>query len=394
MANPVWHVELQLKLELNHDDLGHPEIPGLWDLLYAQDRSYATQRVSVPNRGLQCAGVCRDQGVVAWMYLRESSGRREAVHQRAEDEARHSAPESDEHKAYKERTLVVAESAGHYAETEVTAPGRRIRTDALVHGPDGLRIGFEFQMSGIASGSAITPGTVRYRFRQASEAGITPAWHTDRRDLGSRNDAHWTRSDKLPPEAIRHGRDLQVWTGVRRLIWERCDRMPTPCPVKRTGSCGKHHALPEPSPIPFDDLVRKAASGELVPLDFKLSTRVNRFWVPAADRDRYLDAGGAPVDEDDETESPDRTSQDRPTCRPQSNGCVGCGRPAGLYDVTGALRCLRCHTPPEVRRSIFAMQPLRPGYCDAGLTPCGRPARFYPAGWRCDEHRPGRQQAA
>lgn len=26
--------------------------------------------------------------------------------------------------------------------------------------------------------------------------------------------------------------------------------------------------------------------------------------------------------------------------------------------------------------------------CDTGRPRCGKPARFYPAGWRCDEHRP------
>jgi hypothetical protein len=28
--------------------------------------------------------------------------------------------------------------------------------------------------------------------------------------------------------------------------------------------------------------------------------------------------------------------------------------------------------------------------CDTGRPLCGQPARFYPAGWRCDEHRPHR----
>jgi len=38
--------------------------------------------------------------------------------------------------------------------------------------------------------------------------------------------------------------------------------------------------------------------------------------------------------------------------------------------------------------------PVEPGRCAALAhlsdphTPCGRPARPYPAGWRCDRHRP------
>ncbi|MFJ7337851.1 aromatic ring-opening dioxygenase LigA [Streptomyces sp. NPDC101116] len=30
----------------------------------------------------------------------------------------------------------------------------------------------------------------------------------------------------------------------------------------------------------------------------------------------------------------------------------------------------------------------RPKSCDTGKPRCGAPARFYPAGWRCDRHRP------
>ena len=29
-----------------------------------------------------------------------------------------------------------------------------------------------------------------------------------------------------------------------------------------------------------------------------------------------------------------------------------------------------------------------PAKCEAGITPCGAPARLYPAGWRCTEHAP------
>lgn len=28
------------------------------------------------------------------------------------------------------------------------------------------------------------------------------------------------------------------------------------------------------------------------------------------------------------------------------------------------------------------------GTCTAGVAPCGEPARLYPTGWRCDDHRP------
>lgn len=339
MANKVWHVELQIEFDPADDNLN----PGLWDRLYAQDRLYASKRVPVSARGLQCAGICRDQGVIAWMYLRQrSNGRREAVHEHAEDAARHPAPESDEHKAYKERIVSVAETAGHRADTEVRAPGRRIITDALVEGSDGLRIGWEVQLSTIGTAG---PKSVRARAAKAQAIGITPAWHTDRRDFDGRNDTHWTRTDRHPPEVILKS-PLLVWTGVRRLLWERCDdRRSEPCPDRRTGRCGKRHPRPELNPIQFDDLVRGTAAGELVPIEFKLSTRINRFWVPAADRDRYLDATGRFDEDEEDTEQRSHASPAGPTCRPRPTPTTcECGRKIHLFDAQGTPRCWRCKT--------------------------------------------------
>ncbi|MDQ0792041.1 hypothetical protein [Streptomyces sp. B1I3] len=43
---------------------------------------------------------------------------------------------------------------------------------------------------------------------------------------------------------------------------------------------------------------------------------------------------------------------------------------------TGRLR------PPQLR-------PVVPFVCDAGVTPCGEPARLFPGGWFCQQHKPG-----
>ncbi|MEV8347103.1 hypothetical protein [Streptomyces niveus] len=81
MANIVWHEKWMIELDLTRDDLGHESKPGLWELLYRTDRMDADRGVPVSGRGLQCGGVCRKAGVVAWMHLRERNGRREAVHE-------------------------------------------------------------------------------------------------------------------------------------------------------------------------------------------------------------------------------------------------------------------------------------------------------------------------
>ncbi|WP_406053942.1 hypothetical protein OG462_42870 [Streptomyces sp. NBC_01077] len=223
MANIVWHEKWGIELDLTRDDLGHESIPGLWDLLYQEAQVDALRNVPLPKRGLQCGGVCRKAGAVAWMYLRERNGRREAVHERSEDEARHRAPLSDEHKAYQERIVRTAQSAGFRADSEVrTSVGPRswIQTDTLVQGEGGRLLGWEVQLS---SAGVEGPRSVKARAAKAAKHGITPAWHTDRSDYASRRDTHWTRSDSLPAEVIAKSGDLRVVSGFRALDFWRCD---------------------------------------------------------------------------------------------------------------------------------------------------------------------------
>lgn len=322
MANTVWHTGFSLMLDLNKPDLNQPGIPNLWDMLYNHDRELAARRVPVPQRGLQCGGVCRKAGVVAWMYLRQqANGRREAVHERREDEDRHTAPMSDEHKAYQERIVRAAEDGGFRAGNEVRTsigPRKWIQTDTLVENGAGLRIGWEVQLS---SASVAGPRSVRARATKALKHGITPAWHTDRSDYARRNDTQWTRSDNLPARVIAKTGVLRVVSGFRALdIW-RCDsRALYPCPDGKLTRCGKTHATPKPRDIDFDGLVRKTAAGLVVPVEFRDGSSTHRFWVSDADRDRYYDIlGGAPaggVEESGRTRA-GHASVDAPTCRPR-----------------------------------------------------------------------------
>jgi hypothetical protein len=289
LANIVWHTKLRIHLDLSQDDLGHAEHPGLWDMVYGMDRMYASRAVPVAERDLQCGGVCQEAGVEAPMYLRlRANGRREAVHERREDEERHIVPVSDEHKAYQERILRAAGEGGFPGDSEVrTRVGRSwIQTDTLVEGADGRRIGWEVQLS---SAGTQGPRSVRARAAKAEKNGITPAWHTDRSDYARRNDTQWTRSDHLPAYVIAKTGDLRVVSGFRVLDFWRCDiHAVYACPdgVRR---CGRFHTTPKPRSILFDDLVRRTAAGAIVPVQFRVGTTTHRFWVTDNDRDRLED---------------------------------------------------------------------------------------------------------
>ncbi|KOU09246.1 hypothetical protein ADK87_05535 [Streptomyces sp. NRRL F-4711] len=302
MANVVWHKKLRILLDLTRDDLDHPEFPGLWDLIYATDRFYGRRGVLVSERDLQCGGVCRDMGVEAPMHLRMRGGRREAVHERREDEERHSVPMSDEHKAYQERILRAAHEGGFGGDSEVrTRVGRTwIQTDTLVEGADGRRIGWEVQLSTIDESGL---RGVRACAGKAAKNGITPAWHTDRAAYAQRNDTHWTRSDRLPAHLIARNGDLRIVSGFRALDFWHCDTsVPYPCPhgIRR---CGKAHATAKPRDVFFDDMVRQTAAGTIVPIQFRAGKTVHRYWVTDADRDRLDDLDG------DDTRLPRRTRE-------------------------------------------------------------------------------------
>ncbi|MFH9016692.1 hypothetical protein ACH4C6_36180 [Streptomyces sp. NPDC017943] len=316
MANIVWHTKLRIYLDLTRDDLGHPEFSDLWETVYRTDRFYAARDVPVAERDLQCGGVCQEAGVEAWMHLRLRAGRREAVHEKAEDEDRHTLPMSDEHKAYQDRILRVAQEDGFQADSEVrTRVGRSwIQTDTLVEGAGGRRIGWEVQLS---SAGMHGPRSVRARTAKAEKNGITPAWHTDRSDYARRNDTHWTRSDNLPAYVIAKNGDLRVVSGFRVLDFWHCDlRAVYPCPdgVRR---CGRFHATSKPRDVLFDDLVRRTAAGTIVPVQFRVGATTHRFWVTNADHDRLEDFRS------DDTQLPPvheptalaRASHNRPTCK-------------------------------------------------------------------------------
>ncbi|TDU67099.1 hypothetical protein [Streptomyces sp. KS 21] len=364
MANIVWHTTYRLLLDLKQEDLGHENFDDLWNFLYKADRMAAQRNVPVSERGLQCGGVCKDAGVVAWMYLRQqANGRREAVHERKEDEDRHKAPMSDEHKAYQERILRAAEEGGFHGDCEVRTPVGRssfIQTDTLIEGADGRRIGWEVQLS---SAGFDGPASVKSRATKAAKRGITPAWHTDRADYARRSDTQWTRSNNLPAHVIAKIGDLRVISGYRALDFWVCDlRAVYPCPdgVRR---CGKPHVTPKPRDVLFDDLVRRTAAGMIVPVEYLRGTKVDRFWVTDADRDRLaeLQAGVIILPPAQPDDSSSKTSPNLPTCRPTAS--LGGSVPAVVVasDATVLIPQQRAFAPapPPVEAFAPGPQPLR-----------------------------------
>ncbi|QKW18055.1 hypothetical protein HUT16_02335 [Kitasatospora sp. NA04385] len=309
MANGVFHTVYGIEINLTRPDLGHPDRPGLLAEITApvdrRDRELleCLQR----HREGRCEAEERAGGDgedrSPWMHLRRNTvgGRTTWVAAHLPLRRPPTAEQDDRRKALQERIARAADRHGCRYEVGTRAGGGRARTDVLVTGPGGLRIGWA------APYAPVTAETVRRRSRSAAEHGIVPLWVTcdERAPLIDR--APWARVDDLPWQRIASRAPMAVRAGVRHLQQWKCLRgSARPCPLNGSW-CGRLHTgwylpalcLPGKPPTEVDELVGASAAGELVPMRVPLQSdaaTVARMWVPAADRDRWREtfAGDGP----------------------------------------------------------------------------------------------------
>lgn len=286
MANGVWHVKLAIEIDLTLQDLGHPAMPGLWELLYSDKRPVA-------QRGLQCLE-CRAERphCPEWMFLRVRNGQREAVHFNSSIGEHSAKSESDEHKALKDRIATTGDREGFRVVTEDRAHDGARRTDVTVMG--NVAVGWEIQVSNISESG------VKQRAALARRDGLVPSWTTSAKKLSEvLRGAPWSLIVPRPWQEIRAGHEIRVAGGVRVLEMLQCVRIPGPCPVKRTGKCSDFHGIWEVYNPTLDDLVRGSAAGDWVPVIVPQSRWMNRFWTRPADRDLYAaSVGGLPTEDE------------------------------------------------------------------------------------------------
>ncbi|MFJ6943150.1 hypothetical protein ACISU4_00520 [Streptomyces wuyuanensis] len=286
MANGVWHTKLGIEIDLTQQDLGHPEMPGLWEVLYDDKRP-------VPSRGLQCLQ-CRQERphCPEWMFLRIRNGVRQAVHFNTSIGAHAGETESDEHKALKERIYHAGDHEGFRVTAEDRSRDGKRRTDVTVTGD--VSVGWEIQLSNI------TAGTVQRRARIAREDGLVPSWTTSAKKLSEvLRGAPWSLMNPRPWQEIREGREILVAGGVRMLTMQHCGRIPGPCRVRKVGKCNDFHGTWEVYNPTLEELVCGTAAGQWVPVIIPQSRWMNRFWVRPTDRDLYAaSVGGLPTEDD------------------------------------------------------------------------------------------------
>lgn len=304
MAQTVLYAPKQLRLNLTKADLGHPQLPGLWDTLRAEEHPRGTFVCTGCEPGM---GGCivTDDGA---MFLRMHNRTRQAVHYPAfVDRHNMTAAESDLHKALKEYIADSAQHAGFHADVEQTASNYRRRPDVTVHGARRLHV--EVQVSNIAV------STVTRRDQDDRQANATPLW-VSRELAGGRwpewlDRSPWTLLRNLDWRDVVERVDMGVRGGVRRLVFERCGYAGKLCPDRdarrgRTGApCGRDHAYFQPvHNHTLGHVVQQMAAGELVDIEIPRKQRTSFYYIVAAEDARTwhsyrtADPSGALVDPD------------------------------------------------------------------------------------------------
>ncbi|WP_327135384.1 hypothetical protein OG311_37255 [Streptomyces sp. NBC_01343] len=113
----------------------------------------------------------------------------------------------------------------------------------------------------------------------------------------------------------------------------------------------------------IDDLVRRTAAATIVPVEYLRGTKVDRFWVTDADRDRLADLQSRvivpPLAQWDDSSS--KTSPNLPTCRRTASLSRSVPAVAIATDATALIPQQRSFptAPPPVDAFAPGSQPLR-----------------------------------
>lgn len=303
------------------------------------------------------------------LYLRHDPRRRDRLHgvhyvkTQCRDLVINHAVMSDEHKYECEYHALAGQAAGFPADLEVVTTGNT-RVDVVVG-----QAGFEIQRSGLKVSAA------KDRTKRSMAAGLNVvSWFTDRPTPPpwwakvpsySTTIRSW---DQLPKPRTVTARGPQVINMVRCVI----GAFPK-CPQGNRRPCGQYHEKYEPwRGLLVDDVVAMMASGEMVAAQTGKYVRL----ISSADLRRYEELADKPA----------RYGGTLPVQPgPQApNGRVECTQPIQPGWFIRPENCQQLEFDLTARPLVVLA--AKRGTCN---TPgCGEPGRPYPAGFRCDQHKP------
>lgn len=361
---------------------------------------------STRARIVKCGFCWVDHSETQWMKTFNRLGTRVISHQPGEAlDHPYQSVETPRHKAYNNRTYHVWDREGLGPQKEARAEDGRSIADVLA--TRGIvKAAYEHQHSPFKKGHGLTE-----RMDCAAAVGRLAMFHTDQVSVARAQKGPILRTDgDVPFEWIEDlNRPLTFTGGLREIFVFMCDaRNGAWCPRGKISGCGKPHARTELlRGITLDDVLRGTPMGDYVPVfNAQVTKAPYSFWTTRESYGRYLSAlnGADSTPLDGRPASQEKTTQgardghsrrkeaELEAMRAQAvdlsalrfeKKCVGCGHQTVLKDLDGAYRCFGCR--PEAK--VMFGSPFPMGLCAwVEGSPCGRPARLYPNGWRCEEH--------
>lgn len=290
---------------------------------------------------------------------------------------------SVEHRREQSYSSLVLEAVGIKAPREHTLPSGA-RPDVAVFST--VPYGIEIQRA------HVTPDTAVKRTLRAIDGGMSYSlWVNDglKRDQArwygrvpgvNLNVHNWT-------ESMPRLREITVAGGLMIIEAKRCTPEFFPrCPKRSRRHCEQWHpwltqwldAKEEHGRFSYDDVLLGLAEGVIRPLRFN-GKRV----ILTSQRSitLYEKLIGRPAEL---LFNPRAELRPSPDVRERDDEHTH-SRPSRWPEIIKAEMCEQMRLPLEFQKSALI---IRPHFC----TLCGRPARQYRDGWRCDEHRPGAER--
>jgi hypothetical protein len=292
----IYYLPAGLELQPRQPDWGHPDQPDLRDRI-ANDRPHG-----IGGAKLLCL-LCmrlRTRGDAPrqpeWMTLVESQHGPVFRHESGRSPHAEHTPETDAHKALKERKANTWEASGASSvEVEEWRPRARRRPDVLAVGPNLI-------VAGEVQHSKERPRIIQARQRSLAKTGDRVVWTTDH----NADDIAFLHA--VPHLAIRDLNDhrlylrqdrLEINAGAITFEEQRCgwtdlwNRNTTRCPAThKTIPCGRMHLYPTLNPNTY---IRRGADtdarfpcGNRLHLDHMLEGILHGQWLPYPNRSRIV----------------------------------------------------------------------------------------------------------
>ncbi|MEZ3180333.1 hypothetical protein KYY02_17060 [Streptomyces pimonensis] len=383
LNNQVIITDTNVRAYARRNDRGVVDAAGLpsseWEELRGRNAN------STKVRLVQCAKCWELYGDIQWMKTYNLAGTRVVSHQPGESRPDHDYEpvETEEHRAYNDRAFMIGEAEGYNPRKEAWAPNRKTRADVLLTGT--LTIAYEHQHSPFrATGRYSAPE----RTRLAAAVGRTAMWHATNDKV--RGQVPILRTDGgLPPKVILNPNYRHEFRGgIYRIEIYTCTvREGHECPNRKFSGCGKPHARGQVTAGQLDDVLRGAPIGAYMPVaDAKVLRAPRFFWTDMASYGQYRAYIASPAVSQTDGSPADKTwtRKGRRGGHSRSKELQLEAMRAQAVDLSISPRLDR----PEPMPTAPAIPRPVPGACDTGQPKCGKPARFYAAGWRCDRHRP------